>query len=125
MAKFSTVASYTNFPHLRLDIPVTVAVTEDLDRARETLLGLVTDAPDFLLDPPPQVVVTALNDYNVTLQLRVWIDDEQQHIAKTLDLRESMFKALTAAGIEMPFETLQLAPFQVRTEDTSGVAAGG
>ena len=29
-----TVASYTNFPHLRLEIAVTVAVTENLDRTR-------------------------------------------------------------------------------------------
>ncbi len=34
------VASYTNFPHLRLDIDVTVAVTEDLGRVRQILLGL-------------------------------------------------------------------------------------
>ncbi len=34
-----TVTSYTNFPHLRLDIAVTVAVTEDLDRSRMILLS--------------------------------------------------------------------------------------
>jgi small conductance mechanosensitive channel len=32
-----TVTSYTNFLHLRLDIAVTVAVTEDLDRSRMIL----------------------------------------------------------------------------------------
>jgi small conductance mechanosensitive channel len=120
----STVASYTNFPHLRLDIPVTVAVSEDLDRAREVLLGLVTKMPGNMMDPPPQVVVTALNDYNVTLQLRVWIDDEKQHVTKTLELREAMFKALTSAEIEMPFETLQLTPIQVTTEPVVHAAGG-
>lgn len=48
-----TVASYTNFPHLRLDIPVTVGVNENLADVRRILLDLVTDHPDFLADPPP------------------------------------------------------------------------
>jgi len=110
----TTVASYTNFPHLRLDISVTISVTEDVDRARETLLKLVGDDPSILTEPPPRVVVTALNDYNVALQLQAWIADEKQHIPKTFELREAVFKTLTTAGVEMPFETLQLAPIDVR-----------
>lgn len=110
----STVASYTNFPHLRLDISVTVAVTEDLERTREILLKLVRDDPSILNDPPPRVVVTALNDYNVNLEVQAWIEDEKQHIPKTFEMREAIFTTLTTAGVEMPFETLQLAPIEVR-----------
>ncbi|BBO69657.1 hypothetical protein DSCA_35870 [Desulfosarcina alkanivorans] len=108
-----TVTSYTNFPHLRLDIAVTVAVTEDLDRTRMILLSLVQDDPDYMVEPLPRVVVTQLHDYNVTLELQAWIENERQHVRKSLELREKVFKALTAAGVEMPFETIQLAPHQV------------
>jgi len=111
----STVASYTNFPHLRIDVTVTVAVTEDLDRARAVLLNLVGDDPSVLREPAPRVAVTALNDYNVALQLQTWIEDETQHITKTFELRESVFRAFTDAGIQMPFETLELTPIDVRT----------
>ncbi|MGD2216519.1 MAG: mechanosensitive ion channel family protein [Gemmatimonadales bacterium] len=110
----STVASYTNFPHLRIDVPVTVAVTEDLDRAREILLGLVRDDPDYMNDPEPKVVVTSLNDYNVELELRAWAHDERSHIDLRVGLREAAFKALTEAGIDMPFETLRLEPVTIR-----------
>ncbi len=110
----TTVASYTNFPHLRLDISVTVAVTEDLDRARKTLLDLVSNDPTIIDDPPPRVVVTALNDYNVSLELQAWIEDEKMHIPKTFEIRESVFKTFTQAGIDMPYETLQLAPIEIR-----------
>ena len=116
-----TVTSYTNFPHLRLDIAVTVAVTEDLDRSRLILLSLVQDDPDFMAEPLPRVVVTQLNDYNVTMELQVWLDNERDHVKKSLELREKVFKALTAAGVEMPFETIQLAPHRVSigmTDDT-------
>lgn len=108
----STVSSYTNFPHLRLDVSVSVAVNESLGRVREILLGLVTDESVYMRTPPPVVVVTALNDFNVALELRVWIANEFEHIAQRVALRERMFEALTAAGVDMPFETFRLAPVE-------------
>ncbi|MGE0352102.1 MAG: mechanosensitive ion channel family protein [Gemmatimonadales bacterium] len=115
------VASYTNFPNLRVDIPVTIAVTENLSRTRELLLGLVRVDQDYLETPAPRVVVTRLNDYNVQLELQAW-RDERTHIEKRFELRERVFEALRQAGVEMPFETLQLAPMEVRVADPGRAA---
>ena len=104
----STVASYTNFPHLRLDIEVTVAVTEDIGRAREILLTLVRESNAFLQNPAPRVVVSELQDYNVVLQLQVWLDNEREHISRRFELRENVFNELRKAGIEMPYETIRV-----------------
>ena len=109
----TTVASYTNFSHLRVDVDVTVGVSEDLSRVRGILLSLVEVDTDYLADPAPEVVVSSLNDYNVALQLRAWLSDERQHIRKRFEVREKIFAALTEAGVEMPFETIQLAPVSV------------
>jgi len=108
-----TVASYTNFPNLRLDIPITIAVDEDIERTRNILLGLTEDDPEYLNDPTPRVIVTELNDYNVAIELQVWLKDERQHVEKRFELREKAFNALNRAGVQMPFETIQLAPMQV------------
>lgn len=113
----TTVASYTNFPHLRLDIPVTVGVLESIDRVRELLLGLVEENPEVMDEPAPQVVVTELGDYFVGLELRVWIDDEKKHVEKRTRFREAMFEILTEEGVEMPFETVQLAPHEVTVRE--------
>jgi small conductance mechanosensitive channel len=104
-----TVASYTNYPHLRIDIAVTVAVTENLDDVREILLALIRSNPAYISNPLPRVVVVKLNDYNVALELQAWLKDERDHIQQRFDLRESVFKALTAANVEMPLETIRLA----------------
>ena len=104
-----TVISYTNFPHLRLDISVTIGVAEDLDHVRIVLLSQVENDPDYMTTPAPVVVVTQLNDYNVALELQAWITDERKHIKKGYELRERIFKSFTTAGIEMPCETIQLA----------------
>ena len=104
----SAVASYTNFPHLRLEIDVTVAVTEDLGRIRELLLGLVEGDGRFMADPRPDMVVTALNDYNVAVRFRAWLADEQQHIPVRFELRERVFETLRTADVDMPYETLEV-----------------
>ena len=109
-----TVASYTNFPNLRIDVAVSVAVTEDLERARTILLELVKDDPDYINNPPPRVAVTQLNDYNVILELQAWLKDERKHVAKRYALREKVFNAFNKTGIVMPFETIQLTPFDIR-----------
>jgi small conductance mechanosensitive channel len=111
-----TVASYTNFPHLRLDVAVTVAVTENLNHVRDTLLHIVANDPPFMSDPPPRVVVTQLNDYNVTVELQVWLRDERAHITERFALREAVFDALNQAGVEMPYETIQLTPLEVKVK---------
>lgn len=116
----SIVASYTNFPNLRLDVPVTVGVNEDLPRARRLLLSLVDGDPAFLREPEPRVVVTALNDYNVALELQAWIVNERDHIPQRFALRERMFEALRKAGVDMPYETLQLAPVTVHSTPPHG-----
>ena len=107
------VASYTNFPHLRVDVAVSVAVTEDLGRARNVLLELVKNDPDYMQSPAPRVIVSQLNDYNVMLELQAWLEDERTHIEKRFALREKIFKAFSHYGIIMPLETVQLAPVDI------------
>lgn len=110
-----TVASYTNFPHLRIDIPVTIAVDEDIDKARKVLLGLVLNNTTYLDNPAPRVVVRELNDYNVKLELQVWIKEERKHIEYRFALREKVFKGLLQAGIEMPYETISINPVEIKS----------
>lgn len=104
----STVASYTNFPNLRLEIDITVGVDEDLGRIRALLLDLVTGRPGHLLTPAPAVVVTALNDYNIAIQLRSWIENEKDHLGARFRLREDALEVLRQAKVVMPYETLEV-----------------
>lgn len=104
----STIVSYTNFPHLRLEVDFTVGVLEDLNRVRDIALALCRDSGAYLQSPKPELVVTQLNDYNLGLQLRVWIRDETAHVAARFALREALFEALRAADVDMPLETIAI-----------------
>lgn len=103
-----TVASYTNFPNLRLDVDITIAADEDISHVRRLLLAIVEQDSDFMPEPPPRVVVTSLNDYNIALALQAWLENERNHVEKRFELREKMFNTLDTAGVQMPFETLQI-----------------
>ena len=102
--------SYTNFPHLRLDIDVTVGTGEDLKRARQLLLGIVAGRPEYMESPAPVVTVGRLGDYGVELTLSVWLEDEREHVSRRFALREEVFTTLRDAGVEMPVETIRVLP---------------
>jgi len=121
----SIVASYTNFPNLRIDIDLGIGTEEDLGRARGLLLDVVKGDARFMSDPAPRVVVKELNDYNVALQLQAWIHDERTHIPVRFELRERCFEVLRQAGVLMPLETIELKGHaeQVSSAATKGAGA--
>lgn len=116
----STVASYTNYPHLRLDIPVTVSVYEDIQKSRLLLLEMLKNDQDIEMSIKPRVVVTQLNDYNIEIQLQVWIKNEREHITKRFELREKIFNTLRDNNVDMPFETLKIEPLTISQALNSG-----
>ena len=102
----SAVASYTNFPNLRIQIDLTVGVEEDLGRIRRLFIDMVSEDERFLDEPAPSMVVTAINDFNVEVQFRAWLIDEKTHIPVRFELRERIFETMREAGVDMPYETL-------------------
>ena len=108
------VASYTNFPNLRIEIPLTVGVDSNIGQVRQALLATVEGVEGFMTEPAPVVVVEGLNDYNINVLLRAWIHDERDHIRMRFALRERVLEAARAANIEMPYETIALTPIEVR-----------
>ncbi len=109
----TTVASYTNFPHLRLDIPITIGVGEDIGKVRRLLLELVAEDNRFMAKPAPTLSLDALNDYNLLVTFSVWLLDEKSHVKALAELREKAFETLREAAIDMPYQTLSLTPVEV------------
>jgi small conductance mechanosensitive channel len=97
------IVNHTLTPTLRLAVPVAVAYRVDTRRAREVLLAAVEGHPRVLPEPAPEVVVTALDDWAVRLELRVWLRDPHTERATLCALTESAKIALQEAGVELPF----------------------
>ncbi len=104
----SMVASYTNFPNLRIDIDFTVSSITNLNKLRMFLFELVQDNEIYLSKPEPEIVLNKINDYNIELLFRVWIKNEKEHVKIRFKLREKILDKLIENKIEMPYETINI-----------------
>lgn len=97
------IVNHTRYPKVRINVPVSIAYGADLERVREVLFGSIASNRGVVTDPPPQVVVVALGESGVQVELRVWITDPNAEGANIFQLLEDAKRALDAAGIEIPF----------------------
>jgi small conductance mechanosensitive channel len=98
-----TIINYTSTPQLRIDLSIGVGYREDLQRVRAALLAAVEDTPGVAREPAPQVVVVALGESAVQVELRFFIGDARLERNLRAELLEKAKVALDEAGIEIPY----------------------
>ncbi len=97
------IVNHSRSPAMRIDAPVQVAYGVAVDRVREVLLTAARRDLPVLESPEPVVVVTALGESGVTVELRVWVADPLAPASSRFLLLEVAKRALEGAGIEIPF----------------------
>lgn len=102
------VDNFSKYGHLRIDVPVSIAYSASIQRAREVLVRAVSALPGVLADPPVEVVVDDLAASGVVLQIEAWVGNAEQGESVRDAMRETAKLTLDEAGIEMPFPHLQL-----------------
>lgn len=107
----ATIVNHTQTPDLRLDVPLSIAYGEDTREARAVLLAAIEGHELVAESPRSEVVVVALADSGVELELRVWLADPHSENRAFVTMLELAKIALDEAGIEIPFpqRTLHLA----------------
>lgn len=93
---------------LRISIPFGIAYKENPSEAREVVLALTEGDERLHPDFEPRVVVTALGESSVDMDLRLHLKDPGLEVPVGFEYRERVFEALREAGIEIPFPHLQL-----------------
>ena len=89
---------------VRIAIPVQVANSTDLDRARALMTQVAAQLPRVIKDPAPGALITGLADNGINLELGVWIEDAEQGVGSLRsDLYEGVWRAFQQAGIETPY----------------------
>ena len=68
----SPIINFTGRGERRVDIDVPMALGDDFQAMRESLLALARQRADIRATPEPQAAITAVRDGMVTVQLRVW-----------------------------------------------------
>ena len=78
----------------RVDVPVTAAVNGDLSPKREAILEAVRTVDGVLKEPPPAVVIKAINPSSVELIIQAWIANAQQQRPVSFQILEAAKPAL-------------------------------
>lgn len=104
----SEVVNLTRFAIRRLNLAISIAYKEDVKQVRGLLLGIATDNPLCMDEPPAQVIVQNFGESAINLQFSVWTRRENFGNVRDL-LLETIKEAFEREGIEIPFPQLALS----------------
>ncbi len=103
----SSMVNVTAMPRRRIDIPVGISYQADIRQAREALLALLEQDDKVLQDQDKKVFVDSLGDSAVILNLRCYAAAADFWETKWR-LTENIKYALDEAGIEIPYNQLEI-----------------
>ncbi|MEW6133841.1 MAG: mechanosensitive ion channel domain-containing protein [Pseudomonadota bacterium] len=93
-------------PDVRVALPIQVAYSTDLDKARDLMLEVARAHPRVIADGenPPKVLLREFAADGINLELAVWIHDpEEGQLNLRSDLYWGIWEAFRQANIEIPF----------------------
>lgn len=102
-----TLVNFSRSENRRVEIKVGIAYGESVDNARTALLELAKNCSLVIDEPTPIVVVTALADSAVNLELRVWVKNADYWDA-FFYLNQAVYDTLNAKGIQIPFNQMDV-----------------
>ena len=91
----------------RIYLAVRVSYDDDLQRARDVLLKVLTMDARVLGNPPPSVTVRELADTGVDLNVRPWVNNPDYSSTKW-DIAETIKGAFGQSGITIPYPQLDV-----------------
>jgi Small-conductance mechanosensitive channel len=96
------IINYSTLPQRRLDVAVGVGYDDDLQQARQVLLGIAANEPLLLKDPPPVVRVTNLGESSVDLVLQAFARNDDYVEARSRVV-EAVRNQLIEHGLNIPY----------------------
>lgn len=91
----------------RIDIPVSIAYSADIKKAKEVLNAIINENSYVIKNKSNMVVVTELAESSVNLEMRVWVQTADYWNAK-FALLELIKSGLDENGVEIPFNQLDV-----------------
>ena len=90
------------------NVKVGVTYNSDPEQVIAILIKCAEEHPQVLRTPSPTAVLEGFGDSALLFNLRISLPDVSIHIGVQSDLRVAIFKALGAAGIEIPFNQVDV-----------------
>lgn len=98
----SAITNFSRNPTRRIDVTVGISYGDSIDKAFASAQALLDGDSRILKDPASQVMVTALADSSVNINLRCWVN-AADYWAVLFALNKGIKEKLDEAGISIPF----------------------
>jgi len=106
----SPIINYTARGERRVDISVPMAFGDDFPALRESLLRLAQANTRVRAEPAPEVVVAALGEGTVSLQLRAWVASREFGPVQA-QLNEAVLADYSRRGVKAPLPQREVHVF--------------
>jgi len=97
-----TITNYTQTPNRRADWTIGIEYGENVEKARQTVLEILTSDSRVLKDPAPIVWLNELNNSSVDIVIRCWTTNED-YWNVIFETREKIYNRFNELGIGFPF----------------------
>ncbi len=101
------IINFTGRGERRIDLTMAMAFGDDLTALRANLLAIAAQHPKVKPSPAPEVLVSALGESTVSVQLRVWVP-ARDYPAVQAELLEALLADYAARGTRLPLPQREL-----------------
>jgi small-conductance mechanosensitive channel len=117
------VTTVTRFPIRRLNIDLSVAYKDDLEKVKEVLLDIARNNPYCLNNPEPLFVIKEFGNHGIEILLGVWFS-KTDYLALKNSIMLEIKQRFDTEGIEIPFPHISVytgsatSPFPVQMKES-------
>ena len=101
------IVNYSAMDTRRVDMKVGIAYGEDIERALDIIREAVIRVPGVLAEPPPAIATAALEESQVTINIRPWTRNSDYWKVYSATLK-AVKEELARAGVEIPFRQVMI-----------------
>jgi len=110
-----TVVNYSTESTRRIDAVYGIGYSDDIDKARSVLEGIINSHDKILKDPAPFIGVKELASSSVNIEIRVWVNTVD-FIEMGFYLNEAVKKEFDKNGISIPFPQMDVRVQNLNTK---------
>ncbi len=105
----AVIINFTRNPERRFDFEIGVASDQNLQDAQQLALDTIGSIDGVLAEPKPMILIDALGDFNVVLQVYGWVDQTHYSFVKVQsEAIRRLKRAFDQANIVMPEPIYQI-----------------
>ncbi|HBD05866.1 MAG TPA: hypothetical protein DCY93_00450 [Firmicutes bacterium] len=114
----SIITNYSSEPTRRISLNFDVSYDSDINKCRKIILNTVNSEELVLKDPEPNLNINSFESSSIRLVLKCYVNNAD-YWTVIYALNEKVFEALKKAGIDIPFDQLDINIKDNTTKDNT------